>query len=259
MIDDGTLIEYADTFRTRGNRAGGRWFVGLEESGGESAADVARRLDRWVAAGRPEREALDATDPDASAPDADRPGGAKLHPTWAARIRVRLGIEGRPDDVEEIRRLQASDHGTASGETCLIELLPLPSPSASRWLYGKFSREPRLASREACRAHYLELRLARLDALVREHRPETIALLCWAQRDAIAPFLDDVEAFAGDAPSRPGRALVGTWGDSAAAITYPPSFPFTSANRFYRDLGARLRKRADALAAGRGAPRSRAA
>ena len=259
MIDDGTLIEYADTFRTRGNRAGSRWFVGLEESGGEGAADVARRLDRWVAAGRPEREALDATDPDASAPDADRPGGAKLHPTWAAQIRVRLGIEGRPDDVEEIRRLQASDHGTADGETCLAELLPLPSPSASRWLYGKFSREPRLASREACQAHYLEPRLARLDALVREHRPETIALLCWAQRDAIAPFLDDVEAFTGDAPSRPGRALVGTWGDTAAAITYPPSFPFTSANRFYRELGARLRKRADASAAARGTPRSRAA
>ena len=261
MIDDATLVEYADTFRTYGNRSGRHWFLGLEEGGAEGAADIERRLEGWVEAGRPGIEALsDGTGTDAAAHfDASRPGGAKPHPTWAAQIRVQLGIEGAPDTAAEIARRQAFEHGTADGDTCLLELLPLPSPSPSRWLYGRLSREARFASRAACQAHYLEPRLARIDALVREHRPATLAMFCWSMREALTPFLADTEAFEGPEPSRPGRAIVGTWGDTVAAITYPPSFPFTAPNGFYRALGARMGERADAPAGERPAARSRAA
>lgn len=55
---DAMLVEYSNQFRTQGNRDGKFWFLGIEEGGGGTIAEVDAMLDKLESQGKPEESVL---------------------------------------------------------------------------------------------------------------------------------------------------------------------------------------------------------
>jgi hypothetical protein len=64
--------------------------------------------------------------------------------------------------------------GRLDGDTCLVELLPLPSPSVEGWLYGLHSQLPYLADRNTYYQACLEPRIEHLKLRINTHEPEVV-------------------------------------------------------------------------------------
>jgi hypothetical protein len=58
----------------------------------------------------------------------------------------------------------------------LLELLPLPAPSISSWLYGEISALSYLTSRKAYREHVMPLRIDHLQNRIMQHQPKAVVL-----------------------------------------------------------------------------------
>ena len=74
-------------------------------------------------------------------------GRAPLQPTWNGLMRILLSAKGEPATRAPFRPYQTERVGRYGGESCLVELFPLPSPSTSEWLYGEHSTLPELRNR----------------------------------------------------------------------------------------------------------------
>jgi hypothetical protein len=73
-----------------------------------------------------------------------------------------------------MRQYQKTEWGTKSGETCLLELLPLPSPSIAHWIYGQISTLPYLATRETYRQYVVGSRVSNLQDMVARYQPKAV-------------------------------------------------------------------------------------
>jgi hypothetical protein len=156
-----------------GNLAAPIWFIGMEEGGGHSADEVDRRLQAWDALGcRPTSDLREFHERAAIAGRWREP--FPISPTWGKLIRVRLASRGIEATRDTIRAYQCDHLGRRDGDTCLLELMPLPSQSVGRWIYGEISADPTLATRDVYMARWLAARVARLRTLIREHRPRSV-------------------------------------------------------------------------------------
>ena len=174
MFDDQLLQAFISGFYGYGNYDGKYWFVGIEEHGGELQKDIAQRLNAWDRRGRSELEDV---------VDYHREIGithhfderAVLQPTWNKIIRVLLGIEGRKPTTAEVKEYQKNQLARTNGKSCLIELLPLPSPKTNVWLYyPKYSKLPFLKRRGDYIEHVKPQRIAHLKRRIEEHKPEVV-------------------------------------------------------------------------------------
>ena len=69
--------------------------------------------------------------------------------TWKQLIRMLLLARGQRDDDKAIVDYQSTQLGSSTGDTCLAELLPLPSPDTATWNYGQSSDLDRVSSRQS--------------------------------------------------------------------------------------------------------------
>lgn len=176
-LDDELLTDFASGFFGYGNLSAPIWFIGMEEGGGNTAAEVAARLDAWVAHDR--APVVDVVSYSTSAGldehahwfTGQRP---PLQSTWRQLIRVQLGRLGESCDAESVRCYQRDNFARSGGEECLLELLPLPSPSIAHWHYSEWSRLAWLQSRDAYRAQLIPARIEKLQALMEHHRPLSV-------------------------------------------------------------------------------------
>ena len=76
-----------------------------------------------------------------------------------------LAAEGRPTDTAAIRTYQPAYLGRRTSDNCILELLPLPSPSTNHWVYSGHSALPQLKDRPSYRQHTTPPRIARLREL----------------------------------------------------------------------------------------------
>jgi len=172
-FDDQLLQEFMHNFYGYGSYQGAYWFVRMEEGGGDSFDEVSKRLRVWNQRGRPELEdvvayhlALGITHPFCEKP--------KLQPTWAKLIRVLLSIEDRTPTKEEVRSYQQRLWARSGDNVCLLELLPLPSPSTSHWLYGQHSKLSSLISREQYRQIWSDIRIRALQQRITQRHAKDI-------------------------------------------------------------------------------------
>ena len=173
LFDDQLLHTFMHGFYGYGSYQADYWFIGMEEGGGDTVDEVSKRLTVWDQRGRREVEdvaeyhlALGITYPFAEK--------AKLQPTWAKLIRVLLSIEGEAPTKEDVRRYQQQQWARSNGNVCLLELLPLPSPSTSHWLYGQSSQLPDLATRDRYRERWSAIRIAALRQRIAAHQPKAV-------------------------------------------------------------------------------------
>jgi len=142
MLDDLLIETFINTFYGYGNYQGDYWFIGMEESGG-GLEDISNRISTWSKRGQRELEDV-AEYHDAIGVTNLFSEGARLQPTWNKLIRIILSSTRSDFNIEDVRNYQIKELGRSNRNTCLLELFPLPSPSASEWRYNQYSLLPYL-------------------------------------------------------------------------------------------------------------------
>jgi hypothetical protein len=174
MFDDDLLEHYAERFLGHGSPAAHIWFVGMEEGGGGTFHELDQRFRNW------DKRRLAFTyicprNPEDKQKSEWFRARPKLQRTWSGLIRIQFGIKGDLGTLDVIKQYQR-DSLCRTGKECLIELLPLPSPSTDpkKWLYNKHSRLPWLSSRSAYQKHLLQRRSEKISGLIRKHKPRAV-------------------------------------------------------------------------------------
>ena len=173
MLDDQLLEDFTLAFYGYGTYRAPLWFVGMEEGGGASLEELRQRLAAWDRRGR--RDLEDVADYHRSI-DIDRHWRepVPLQRTWSKLIRVLLSFQGLAPTTQDVKAFQRDHLGREHSDTCLIELLPLPSPSTAQWRYSTFSTLPHLSNRQAYVGHLGHGRAEHIRARIAEHRPSAV-------------------------------------------------------------------------------------
>ena len=160
-FDDILLTDYMQGFWGYGASDADYWFVGMEEGGGNYFNEINQRITQWHSRGRNPLEDIYEYHMDINVPKWFMKN-APIQSTWNHLIRVLLSAKGIVPETEIVREYQIDHFGRSNGEVCLLELLPLPSPTTKHWLYSEHSDLPILIDREiytqqvgATRAHMI--------------------------------------------------------------------------------------------------------
>jgi len=172
-LNDDLLQQFMHTFYGYGDYDAPFWFVGMEERGRGTVAGVNRRLRRWKERGKRELEDL-AQWHLAEGPHRRFSGRPALQPTWNRLMRILLTAKGEDVTLSALRRYQKERLGRADGESCLVELFPLPAKSTGSWLYGEHSDLPELANRKRYRQALAPERARHLRSRLLVHRPQAV-------------------------------------------------------------------------------------
>ena len=171
LLDDSRLVDYCTTFFGYGRWAAPVWFIGIEEAGDDTK--VAQRLDEWNKRNRKDIEDAPSFYPLLHG-NADWHGPAAIpQPTWIQLIRMLLIAQGKDDSLNHILDYQRRHLGAVNGDTCLLELLPLPCRSTADkdWGYGNSSNLSWLRSREKYQKQLAPKRAKLLASQIQQHRP----------------------------------------------------------------------------------------
>ena len=203
MLDDVLLQHFLHEFHGYGSYEAPWWFIGMEEGGGNDEAEVIRRLLAWDKRGRLELE--DVT-------EYHREFGVTkfwktmppTQPTWRQLIRLlltaKLNQTGQVT-LNQIREYQRDKWGRHGSETCLLDLLPLPSPKANAWGYNVWSNMSQLLSRDSYREWLAPKRIEIIRRQIARHRPKFVVLYgkayfkYWQEIANIASWTDDPSGF----------------------------------------------------------------
>lgn len=160
VFDDVLLQTFMDRFYGFGDYTAPYWFVGMEEGGGDDLT-WAEGLVPWREKGFPELESMADTRPN-------------IQRTWGGLIRILLAAKGETPTPAAILHYQQTQLARKGGESCLLELMPLPSPSVGHWLYASHSQLAFLRSRAAYMAHVAPHRIEHLRQQITDHQPYAV-------------------------------------------------------------------------------------
>lgn len=177
----------AERFQGYGNKEGKYWFLGMEEGGG-SLEELKKRAVLFSEV----EDLYDAHEKLGRAHTMER------HvPTWRVMSKLVMALNGQPDwaNVEAARTYQAEKLGRKAGETFLVELMPLPSPSTQVWPYKSI-----YCDRDAYYQAVRPGRIAMLRKEVSSYSPEF--LICygkgnWRHHEEIFEETDFIPAIDG--------------------------------------------------------------
>lgn len=200
MLDSARLRQFMTGFYGYGSLSSDIWFIGMEEGGGNTEEEVAQRLNRWSELGRPAVVDIQQFANTAPALPMIRffSNPPKRQKTWAGLIRVLLAVQDKDDDSNRaVLETQSTSWGRSSdtSDNCLLELLPLPSPSTSNWKYDLWSDRsafPELCKRTEYHKQTVLGRSQRLRELVHDNRPRCVIFYGSSRR-----YLDYWSAIAG--------------------------------------------------------------
>jgi hypothetical protein len=174
MFDSLLLEAFMREFYGYGSYCAKAWFVGMEEGGGDDLQEIQRRLTAWDTRGRRELEDLPAYHTDIKITRHIGPN-ARLQTTWSRLVRVFLASERLAPTRESVRAYQGARFGTSPGDTCVVELLPLPSPDAEHWHnYSDHSALPYLRTRGEYEEHVRSARIEHLQQRLSDHTPRFV-------------------------------------------------------------------------------------
>ncbi len=252
-FDDALLEQYINTFYGYGNPAGHYWFVGMEEGGGSDFGDVQRRLEVWHQHGKKQFEDL-AVYHQALAVAAKNAGfddkycrgytrlfddPPKLQRTWGKLIQILLSIKGQSITPDLVRAYQQQQLGKENDETCLPELLPLPSRSLKDWLYKDHSQLDYLVDRRQYGQHCAEMRVNGLRQLVETHQPAVVVF--YSLHSWYKPRWEQIAGLAFEMHQIENRDfLIGQNQKTVFAITTHPAAKGIT-NSYFQQVGKSIR------------------
>lgn len=154
------------------------WFIGMEEGGGDELQEVSKRLLVWEQNGSP--ELIDNYEYHLGISEYGYEnffeGKIRLQNTWAKLIRAFLNIENPDKDytVSDIKEFQAHCWGRGDSNNCLLDIFPLPSPSASKWNYDKWCGLPILRSRDMYKTALRDKRINKIKERIATYNPKVV-------------------------------------------------------------------------------------
>lgn len=172
-FSDELLAAYAAHFYGYGEYDGDYWFIGMEEGGGDSLDEVNAKLTNWDKRGQRELEDLAEFHYAIGTVQWFRPH-SKIQPTWSKFVRIILAAEDEKLSTESVRCYQTDQLGRKKGESCLLELLPLPSPSLGHWHYAHRSQLSQLRNRQTYMDYYAPRRAIHIRQKVQRHKPKAV-------------------------------------------------------------------------------------
>ena len=159
-----------------GNYQAPYWFIGMEEGGNAEFQHIDKQIRLWDQWER--KELLDVIE---FAHKMDFHHLTKwygdkaiLQKTWKNLIRIFLTANKESADKESIRQYQKKFWGTKNNDTCLMELLPLPSPRRSLWRYKDFSTLSYLADRKTYEKYIVGSRIAHIQTRIKKFKPNVV-------------------------------------------------------------------------------------
>ena len=178
------LRAYCEGFLGYGNPEAPVWYVGMEEYGGKTEDEVLARIRAWNDRGQHLIEDMRGFCRDSQYPPLVRYAStsAPRSPTWCALIEDRWAIDGRADIAnDEVLKHQQTQWLAPKGDTCLVNLMPLPSPDTKTWNYadwgGGWSEWPDLYERCTYMDALAPLRARLLHNALRQYIPKCTILL----------------------------------------------------------------------------------
>jgi hypothetical protein len=182
-LDANTLRNFMSTFVGYGDFNSDTWFVGMEEGGGHSLENIQMRIGAWSDRGGHILEDCAEYHQAIGAGALFKAPVRSAQRTWAWLVRAQLASEGKPHDISAAKVMQGERWLRHGSNTCMIELLPLPSPSVRKWLYSAFSDDPALKTRDEYRAAMLPSRITKIKNLIAKHEPCNV-VFCSKMYDA---------------------------------------------------------------------------
>jgi hypothetical protein len=160
------------------------WFVGLEEAGGGSLAELPTRLAAWDRGGRRELEDAPTFYP-ACGQNRWHGPNATLQRTWRQLIRLLLLARDEPVGEAALLEHQKLAFGGSSGDVCLTELSPLPAPNHHEWPYAGCRDLPEwVRSREQFIQTVSAGRIATMREKIATHHPRVVVFYFWKPRQS---------------------------------------------------------------------------
>jgi len=172
-LDDKLLQRFITTFYGSGNYSGDYWFVGMEEGGGNDLVQVTNRIYAWLDLGGSELVDIFDFHIRINYPEYFT-NPVKLQRTWMQQARIILSSKGFSATTPAVKTYQRDIIGRKDSETCLLELLPLPSPSTSVWNYDQWSKLPFLENRKVYRDYCIPWRCEHIRSQVSIHKPKFV-------------------------------------------------------------------------------------
>jgi len=167
------LKDFITTFYGSGNYEGDYWFIGMEEGGGNELGEVKTRLITWHELGKTELVDIFDFHKRINFPEYFT-DPVKLQKTWMQQARIVLASKGLPSNTADVKTYQRDIIGRKDSETCLMEILPLPSPSTSEWNYGRWTDISYLRTREIYREFCLPWRIKTIRSRIENYQPRHI-------------------------------------------------------------------------------------
>ncbi|MFC5459306.1 hypothetical protein [Massilia niabensis] len=205
-----------NSFYGYGNLEGRYWFIGMEEGcGGNWQADVLPRFTTWHALGRKETEDLRGFHFSIGVRkhwERVNNKAVSVQFTWRRLIETILSAQNGsevPIEPHDIVTYQSQHLGTQDGDSCLLELLPLPSPNIAGFAYKNLANEqyPFFATRALYRKHIMTTRIDHIRTLMENsgtghvvlygttYMPEWNALVMNAQWEQMNEFIKRCPVF----------------------------------------------------------------
>ncbi len=175
-LDDKLLQHFMATFYGSGNFRGDYWFIGMEEGGGNDLSQVTKRLNAWAELGGTELVDIHEFHLKIDYPQYFR-DPVKLQRTWMQQARIVLASKGLPYSSADVRTYQRDIIGRKNSETCLLELLPLPSPSLNVWNYSLWSDLLFLKNRKIYRDYCVPWRIEHIRSRIKDHKPKFVVFM----------------------------------------------------------------------------------
>lgn len=175
-LDDNLLQRFMSTFYGSGNYSGEYWFIGMEEGGGNDLDKVTKRLDAWVKLGGTELVDIYQFHGEIGFPKCFK-DPVTLQRTWMQQARIVLASKGLPSAKPDVKVYQRDFIGRKTGETCLVELLPLPSRSLNHWDYNLWSGLPLLKDRKTYRDYCVPWRAEHIRTRIEEYKPKVVVFM----------------------------------------------------------------------------------
>ena len=241
MLNRTTLAGYMESFFGYGRWSAPIWFIGIEEAGGRNEREMEQRLAVWSSRGNNELE-----DAPTFYPESGNQGWhgecSSIQATWKQLIRMLLLARSERDDDRDILDYQRLYFGTATGDTCMAELLPLPSPDTAIWNYGDWSDIPQLKTPQTYHAEMFVPRSAVLKKRCISYLPSVVIFygLELADGTSLLPVCSRIAGGWFDQAIERKRILLTRRNEHTSFIV--TRHPVSESREYFQEIGSFLRQ-----------------